>query len=200
MKQLVLIFLLLSTFIVNSKSEIIIDNQEIISLIENNWNSIKTMSGRFEQTDTDNNIEYGNFYFDKPYKSKFTYDNKNETIITNQILINILDEEGYQIDSYPIGNSPIKNILSNNIKLEDIFTISGVEIISGKDDVYKITTVKKDSDNSNGEVLFFFSTDDLTLKKWVIFDEFKNKTVLEFTNIQKNISIAPNIFVVRYRH
>ena len=200
MKQLFLIFLLLASFIVNSKSEIINDNQEIISLIENNWNSIKTMSGRFEQTDTDNNIEYGNFYFDKPYKSKFTYDNKNETIITNQVLINILDEEGYQIDSYPIGNSPIKNILSNNIKLEDIFTISGVEIISGKDDVYKITTVKKDSDNSNGEVLFFFSTDDLTLKKWVIFDEFKNKTVLEFTNIQKNISIAPNIFVVRYRH
>ena len=200
MKQLFLIFLLLASFIVNSKSDIINDNQEIISLIENNWNSIKTMSGRFEQTDTDNNIEYGNFYFDKPYKSKFTYDNKNETIITNQILINILDEEGYQIDSYPIGNSPIKNILSNNIKLEDIFTISGVEIISGKDDVYKITTVKKDSDNSNGEVLFFFSTDDLTLKKWVIFDEFKNKTVLEFTNIQKNISIAPNIFVVRYRH
>ena len=200
MKQLFLIFLLLASFIVNSKSEIINDNQEIISLIENNWNSIKTMSGRFEQTDTDNNIEYGNFYFDKPYKSKFTYDNKNETIITNQILINILDEEGYQIDSYPIGNSPIKNILSNDIKLEDIFTISGVEIISGKDDVYKITTVKKDSDNSNGEVLFFFSTNDLTLKKWVIFDEFKNKTVLEFTNIQKNISIAPNIFVVRYRH
>ena len=200
MRQLFLIFLLLTSFLVHSKSEIINDNKEIISLIENNWNSIKTMSGRFEQTDTDNNIEYGNFYFDKPYKSKFTYDNKSEIIITNQLLINILDEEGYQIDSYPIGNSPIKNILSNNIKLEDIFTISGVEIISGKDDVYKITTVKKDSDNSNGEVLFFFSTDDLTLKKWVIFDEFQNKTVLEFTNIQKNISIAPNIFVVRYRH
>ena len=200
MRQLFLIFLLLTSFLVHSKSEIINDNKEISSLIENNWNSIKTMSGRFEQTDTDNNIEYGNFYFDKPYKSKFTYDNKSEIIITNQLLINILDEEGYQIDSYPIGNSPIKNILSNNIKLEDIFTIIGVEIILDHDDVYKITTVQKDSDSSNGEVLFFFSTDDLTLKKWVIFDEFQNKTVLEFTNIQKNISIAPNIFVVRYRH
>ena len=200
MRQLFLIFLLLTSFLVHSKSEIINDNKEIISLIENNWNSIKTMSGRFEQTDTDNNIEYGNFYFDKPYKSKFTYDNKSEIIITNQLLINILDEEGYQIDSYPIGNSPIKNILSNNIKLEDIFTIIGVEIILDHDDVYKITTVQKDSDSSDGEVLFFFSTDDLTLKKWVIFDEFQNKTVLEFTNIQKNISIAPNIFVVRYRH
>ena len=34
----------------------------------------------------------------------------------------------------------------------------------------------------------------------IIFDEFENITVLEFTNIKKNISIGPNIFVVRYRH
>jgi len=48
--------------------------------------------------------------------------------------------------------------------------------------------------------LFFFTVSDLKLKKWVIFDKFANKTVLEFTNIKKNISIGPNIFVVRYRH
>ena len=112
MKQLVLIFLLLSTFIVNSKSEIISDNQEIISLIENNWNSIKTMSGRFEQTDTDNNIEYGNFYFDKPYKSKFTYDNKNETIITNQVLININHSRNKNNDN----NNNLSNLFPFNIK------------------------------------------------------------------------------------
>ena len=33
-----------------------------------------------------------------------------------------------------------------------------------------------------------------------LLDEFENKTVLEFTNIQKNISIGQNIFVVRYRN
>ncbi len=200
MKKIFLIFFLLCLTLVNSKSDIIKDSQEIITSIENNWNSINTMSGRFEQTDVDNNIEYGNFYFDKPYKSKFSYDHKDETIITNQLLINILDAEGYQIDSYPIGNSPIKNILSNNIKLDEIFKIIGVERMIEKEDVYKITVANKNSDNSDKKVLFFFSVDDLTLKKWVIFDEFRNKTVLEFTNIQKNISIGPNIFVVRYRH
>ena len=200
MKKIFLIFFLLCLTLVNSKSDIIKDSQEIITSIENNWNSINTMSGRFEQTDVDNNIEYGNFYFDKPYKSKFSYDHKDETIITNQLLINVLDAEGYQIDSYPIGNSPIKNILSNNIKLDEIFKIIGVERMIEKEDVYKITVANKNSDNSDKKVLFFFSVDDLTLKKWVIFDEFRNKTVLEFTNIQKNISIGPNIFVVRYRH
>ena len=200
MKKYFLIFFIFTISIVNSESEVIQSDQEIIALIEKNWNSIDTMSGRFEQIDADNNIEYGNFYFDKPYKSKFSYDLKGETIITNKILINILDDEGYQIDSYPIGNSPIKNILSNKVKFDDLFTITSVKKIFDKQDVYQITAVNKDSDNSGGKVLFFFSVDDLTLRKWVIFDEFENRTVLEFTNMQKNISIGPNIFVVRYRH
>lgn len=200
MNKYFLIFFIFTISIINSESEVIQNDQEIIALIENNWNSIDTMSGRFEQIDADNNIEYGNFYFDKPYKSKFSYDHKDETIITNKILIYILDDEGYQVDSYPIGNSPIKNILSNNIKFDDIFKITSVEQIFDKEDIYQITTINKNSENSDGKVLFFFTVDDLTLKKWVIFDEFSNKTVLEFTNMQKNISIGPNIFVVRYRH
>ena len=200
MKKYFLIFFILTISLINSESEVIKNDQQIINLIENNWNSIGTMSGRFQQIDSDNNIEYGNFYFDKPYKSKFSYDHKEETIITNKILINVLDDEGYQIDSYPIGNSPIKGILSNNIKFDDIFTITSVEQIFDKEDIYQITTINKGSKNSDGKVLFLFTVDDLVLKKWVIFDEFGNKTVLEFTNMQKNISIGPNIFVVRYRH
>ena len=200
MKKIFLILFIFTISLVNSESEVINNKKEIISLIENSWNSIDTMSGRFEQIDTDKNIETGNFYFDKPYKSKFSYDHKNETIITNRILIYILDDEGYQTDSYPIGNSPIKNILTNDIKFDDIFKITSVEKIFDNEDIYQITAVDKNSDNSSGKVLFFFTVNDLTLKKWVIFDEFANKTVLEFTNIKKNISIGPNIFVVRYRH
>ena len=196
-------FLILFFFIitsVNSESELINNKKEIIYLIENSWNSIDTMSGRFEQIDTDLNVETGNFYFDKPYKSKFSYDNKDEAIITGRLLITVLDNEGYQIDSYPIGNSPIKNILSNDIKFEDIFKIISINKIFDEENSYQITAVNKESNEPSWKVLFFFTLDDFTLKKWVIFDEFENKTVLEFTNIQKNISIGQNIFVVRYRN
>ena len=196
-------FLILFFFIitsVNSESELINNKKEIIYLIENSWNSIDTMSGRFEQIDTDLNVETGNFYFDKPYKSKFSYDNKDEAIITGRLLITVLDNEGYQIDSYPIGNSPIKNILSNDIKFEDIFKIISIDKIFDEENSYQVTAVNKESDEPSWKVLFFFTLDDFTLKKWVIFDEFENKTVLEFTNIQKNISIGQNIFVVRYRN
>ena len=200
MKKYFLILFFFIITLVNSESEVINNKKEIISLIENSWNSIDTMSGRFEQIDTDHNIETGDFYFDKPYKSKFSYDHKDETIITGRMLITVLDNEGYQIDSYPIGNSPIKNILSNDIKFDDIFKIISIEKIFDKENIYQVTAINKNSDESSGKVLFFFTLDDFTLKKWVIFDEFANKTVLEFTNIQKNISIGPNIFVVRYKN
>ena len=38
-------------------------SSEIISEIEKNWNQIKSMSGKFEQIDPDENILTGNFFF-----------------------------------------------------------------------------------------------------------------------------------------
>ena len=196
MKRYYLILFLFFVSLIKSEAGAIKTNQEIISLIENNWNSISTMSGTFKQIDPDNNIDTGNFYFDKPYKSKFLYDKKKESIITSRFLIHLLDQEGFQIDSYPIGNSPIKKILSKSITFDEIFKITG---FSEETDLYQMTVTSKTPNNLNEKVLFFFTKEDLTLKKWQISDEFNNKTVLEFTNIQKNIFIQPNKFVVRYK-
>jgi len=51
MKKYFLILFIFTISLVNSESEVINNKKEIISLIENSWNSIDTMSGRFEQID-----------------------------------------------------------------------------------------------------------------------------------------------------
>ena len=71
------------------------------------------MSGSFIQIVDDNEMRNGNFYFLKPYLAKFVYDNRNEDIITNERLLRIVDKEGYQIDSYLIGNHIMKSLLSD---------------------------------------------------------------------------------------
>ena len=68
----------------------------LISDIENHWNQINTMSGKFKQKDPDGITSYGNFYFLKPYKSKFVYNDGRENIITNENLLIIVDDEGYK--------------------------------------------------------------------------------------------------------
>ena len=190
MRNIYLSFFLFFLLVINIRAE------EVILEVESHWNKINSMSGRFIQTDSDENILEGNFYFLKPYQSKFDYDNENETVITNKSLLRIVDKEGYQINSYPIGNNIIKKLLSNEFKLIDEFNI--IDIVTLEKN-YKLMMTFKNDDLEN-KFLLYFNRDSLDLEKWEIYDEFENKTVLEFTNIKKNIFISQNLFAVKYKN
>ena len=188
MKPLILSIFLFIFFVKNSSSD------PIVSAIEDNWNQIKSMSGQFEQTDQEGNIFDGQFFFLKPFQSKFKYEGREEDIITNQSLMVVVDKEGRQIDSFHIGNSILKKLLSEDILIENKF-----DIISLKDDnnFYHLMLKVKD-DKSDNQIKFVFDRQSLDLKKWEIYDEFENKTVFKFTKIKKNIFISKNLFVVKY--
>ena len=66
---------------------------------------------------------YGNFYFLKPYQSKFVYKDRSENIITNESLLVIVDHEDYKIESYAIGNNALKKLLSNNLSINEQFDL-----------------------------------------------------------------------------
>ena len=166
----------------------------IISKIETGWNNIQTMSGEFSQIDSNGHLEYGKFYFLKPYQSKFVYTNKNEDIVTNETLLRIVDKKGFQIDSYAIGSNALKKLLSNNLDIEKEFTI---DYAIENEFNYEIQAGIKNTSTSN-RVILTFNKDTMELEKWEISDEMNNKTVLEFTKIKKNIFISQNLFVVRY--
>ena len=170
-------------------------SNEIISEIEDSWNETKSMSGEFLQTDQDGIILKGKFYFVKPHNSRFEYFNKNENIITNKSLLRIVDQNGYQIESYPFSDNILKKILSEEISIEKEF-----EIIDLKNsERHHSVLLRLKNQNNKSSILLSFDESSLDLKKWQILDEFGNKTVLEFTKIKKNIFISQNLFVVKYK-
>ena len=166
-----------------------------IMSISKNWNSIESMSGTFHQIDPDGIESEGSFYFLKPYQAKFKYKNRSEHIVTNKKLIRIVDNEGFQIDSYLLGNNILKKILSNNIDIEKEFIVKD---LNENGDYYEIELFLDENENNSNAILFF-DKKSLDLKKWEIYDEFSNKTVLEFTKTKKNIFISENLFAVKYK-
>ena len=170
------------------------DEKFLLNTIEDNWNKIKTMSGNFVQYNSDETMSYGKFFLSKPFKSKFIYENNNETIITTETLIVLLDKEGFRIDSYPILNSPVKNLLVNEIDFQNMKT--NIKI-NEKNNLYDIYIGDL---NQKGVAIFSFNKDGFDLEKWEIIDEFDQSTVLEFTKIKKNISISPETYKVRYKN
>ena len=194
MKYIFCGFIIFSIFAVNltfSYASEYHDNK--IKIIEESWNNIRTMSGNFLQTNSDGTMTYGKFFLSKPFKSKFVYKNEEDIIVTNQSLIAVLDNEGFQLDSYPIGQSPLKDILRDKVDLIH----KDKKVIIKEDEENYIARIR--FSNKPGEVELSFTKDDLTLKKWQIIDEFEQVTVLEFTKIKKNISINPEIYSIRYK-
>ena len=186
---LILIIKLTSTLTVSAFNE-----KLLLKIIEDQWNEVNTMSGSFIQYNSDETMSYGNFYLSKPFKSKFIYQNNNETIVTTETLIVLLDEEGFKIDSYPLLNSPIKNLLVNEVDFENL---NANIKLNEKNNYYQIYLSELDK---KGAAIFSFDKDSFDLKKWEIIDEFNQSTVLEFTKIKKNISIGPETYKVKYRN
>ena len=186
---LVIFIKFISTFTVSALSENL-----VLDKIENHWNKVNTMSGSFIQYNSDETMSYGNFYLSKPFKSKFIYQNDNEIIVTTETLIVLLDEEGFKIESYPLLNSPIRNLLVNEFDFENLNANIN---LTEKDGFYQIYM---NDLNDKGSAIFSFNKDSLDLKKWEIVDEFDQSTVLEFTKIKKNISIGPETYKIKYKN
>jgi len=172
------------------------EENKLINEIEESWNNSQTISGKFHQKLNDNSdIISGNFYIQKPYKSNFTYDNELKNIITSKYFINIVDNNGYLVDRYPIVNQPIYKILSNKISLKETFNVLSVKKIDNK---IKIILIPKESlPNSSARIKLTFNKDDYSLKNWEIIDELGQSTYLEFTKVRKNISIDQKLFIVK---
>ena len=186
-----LICFFISLYSINAFSE----ENELINIIEENWNSSQTISGRFHQELNDNNIISGNFYIQKPYKSNFTYDNGLENIITSRFFINIVDNKKILIDRYPIVNQPIYKILSEEISFKEVFEILSIKIISNEIVINLVS--KNNSSDSKAKIKLAFNGDDYSLKNWEIVDDLGQSTYLEFTKIRKNISIDQELFIIK---
>ena len=186
-----LICFFISLYSINAFSE----ENELINIIEENWNSSQTISGRFHQELNDNNIISGNFYIQKPYKSNFTYDNELENIITSKYFINIVDEKRYLINKYPIINQPIYKILSERISFKKIFEVLSIKTINNEIIINLIS--KNNSHDNAAKIKLSFNEEDYSLKNWEIIDDLGQSTYLEFTKIRKNISIDQEWFIIK---
>ena len=102
-------------------------SNDVVTKIEENWNRINSMSGQFKQTDADGAILHGNFYFLKPFNSKFIYNDAKENIVTNESLLFVVDQESYKIESYAIGSNIIKKLLSNEVSINKEFDLINIK-------------------------------------------------------------------------
>ena len=187
-----IILILLNTNSQSKELNYISDNEWLVSL-EKYFFSLGNVKGQFTQIDQIGNIAKGIFYSNGKGSIRFEYSTPSEMlIIINKGIFAIKERKDGKINYYSLQDSPLANLLSKNLALDN-FHINSLEI-EGRVATIELRTKKNSLRNS------IFITADYPqpiLRQWKIIDTQKKETTVFFSKIKSTNSIMDSFFEIK---
>lgn len=166
-------------------------DQQVIARINDYFNKLTNLQGTFVQTDPDNRIKRGRFYFERPGKVRFDYTQPSTLkIISDGRYLAIEDYSQNTSEKYPLDVTPFKLLLSESVDLANDAKIDSVE--QGPDTI--ILTVEDKKGETSGRIRLFFDAPEISLREWIITDAQGLDTRIEVANLEQNKKVASNFF------
>jgi outer membrane lipoprotein-sorting protein len=163
---------------------------ETIDMLSKHFTSVPTMTGEFVQFGPNGEQTGGVFYIERPGKIRFNYEKPAAVeVISNGKTVAVHNSKLKTWDFYPLDKTPLKMLLSNEIKVEDK-TVR--EVINEPD----LTTVVMGDDKVFGNALItlMFDPASFDLKQWTIKDPKGKETSVMVFNVQKNVELPAKLF------
>ena len=166
------------------------------SKTDNNFYAVKeylknlnTLEATFIQISSDGDIKRGKIFFRLPGKLRIDYIEPNDLLITsNGFWLTIQNKKLKQTNNLPLDRTPLNSFLNKKFNFEDNPNIK----FKIENEVITLTFF---GDEKETKFELEFNSNPLRLRKWVIIDEFKNKTSVMLQNIKKDIKLSNKIFI-----
>jgi outer membrane lipoprotein-sorting protein len=157
-------------------------------------NAIHTMKGTFTQIDSNGGIAQGMFFVEKPGKMRFQYSPPvRMLVVADGHTVAVRNGKLNTTDRYPLGNSPLNFVLSNDLDLKSNPMIIGVEHQNGS----LIVRAHASHNEMNGSITMVFTDPGLELRQWTIFDAQGQETTVSLADVQTGTDIPGSAFVLK---
>lgn len=167
------------------------DNVSLVRKVNDYFNNMRNLEGRFLQTDPDDKKKKGKFYFERPGKVRFDYALPSKLrIVSNGQYLAIEDHDLNTSDRYPIDSTPFRLLLAKDVDLLRDARILGIESTSD----LLVVSLEDRSRDAAGQIRLFFSRSDMHLKQWIITDPQGLNTRIEVADLEVNKKVAPDLF------
>lgn len=157
-------------------------------------NSVHTLKGSFVQIDPNGEVEQGDFYIEKPGRMRFEYRPPAPTLIVSDgSTVAVKNNKLNTVDRYPLADTPLDIILSNDIDLRHNAYVTGVDEEEGS----LVVRARSNNNKSQGDIAIYFSQPQLELRQWTIKDAQGLSTTVSLRDVQTGTPLAGSLFVLQ---
>ena len=163
---------------------------------ENNFRAVQeylknlnTLEANFIQISSDGDIKRGKIYFNLPGKLRIDYIEPDDLLITsNGFWLTIQNKKLQQTNNLPLERTPLNLFLNKKFNFEDNSNIK----FKIENNVITLTFFE---DQKESKFELEFNSNPLRLRKWIIIDEFENKTSVMLQNVEMGVKLSNKIFI-----
>jgi outer membrane lipoprotein-sorting protein len=158
-------------------------------------NTIKTVEGRFTQVNADGKTEQGRFYLKKPGRVRFEYQKPNPNlIIADGSTVAVENSDLKTTDRYPLLNSPLRLLLSDDIDLTSDSHVASLRREPGAVSV----TARENAAVGGGSITLILadSGGSLELRQWEVIDAQGARTGVSVNDMRQAADIPARLFVI----
>ena len=159
-------------------------------------NTLQSIQGHFLQIAGNGKSEQGTFYLKKPGRVRFEYQKPSPNlIIADGTTVAVLNSDLHTTDRYPLLNSPLRLLLSENIDLANDPHIVALKHETGALSV----TAEENAGPAVGRVTLTFADSGagLELRQWEVVDAKGSHTTVVLSDVHPAADIPPRLFVIQ---
>jgi len=157
------------------------EDQADLDRIQAYLNGIKSVSGKFEQTNPDGSTSAGKIWLSRPGKMRFEYDPPVKMLIVcDGDFIEVADRSDDDIQFVAVKDTPAWLILRDGITLSGDVTVTHFE---RGPKIFRVTLVQN-TDQSENALTMVFSEEPLALRQWTVTDPQRGSTSVALTDLE----------------
>jgi outer membrane lipoprotein-sorting protein len=172
------------------------DQKADLGRISTYLSGVHTLTARFTQVGSDGKSDQGTFSLKRPGGLRLEYDKPSPILVVSDgSTIAITNSEKHNTDRYPLLDSPLRVLLSNDVNLAADPRIADVKRSAGSLSL----VVRQTTGAAQGEITLTFNDTGsaLELKQWELVDSHGKRTAITITDIKTGMDLPASLFVIK---
>lgn len=152
--------------------------------------SMKSVKGRFVQTDARGSVSRGEIYLQRPGKARFAYDPPSGlTVVSDGAKVSVADKRLKTFNQYPLSATPLALLLAREVRLDKGVQVTGVTRLA---DGFTLTA-RDARKQTRGQIALTFADSPMRLVGWTITDAQGATTRVKISDLE-SARIDPDLF------